>query len=408
MLVRVNVPHWGFREVRGGAAALIGLAGGAPDALADRIRQEVGHRPFELVASARAGLVRAAHALGLKDRRVAVPAYVCPAVSAAMRMAQVELVAVDCAPGSFGLEPDGLLAAARAGDIAAVVAPSTYGAPQDQELLRRSGLPWIEDAAYQGGQTSPAGHPGGAGLAGHAGVWSFNFKTLTGVGGGVVFLPAVAVADLDPTAGPWPHGPGRRPRSRAHERALFANYVLRTIGRHRIPHWLPGGSAPRHLNEHRARASLDRVPLGSMSELQAAVALAQWGRREEVARRASENAERIRAVVADSPALTDIAPAARRDSAAPSFPHLYPVLLDPGVPDPERSVWSLRSWLHQAGVQTEDPYPLVGGQEDGSHNAAALRRRLLLVPCHASITDGVMRRVAAVLTWAAERLVSSL
>jgi len=408
MLVRVNVPHWGFAELRGGSAALVGLAGGAPNALADRIRQEVGDRPLELVASARAGLVRAAQALDLAGRRVAVPAYLCPAVTAAMRVAQVELVVVDCAAGGFEFDPDGLLAAARAGDIAAIVAPNTYGAPQDGGLLRRSGLPWIEDAAYQGGQTSPAGRPGVAGLAGHAGVWSFNFKTLAGVGGGVVFLPAVAESDHDATAAPSPHVLGGRRRSRARERASFTNYALRAVGRHRIPRWLPGGSAPLHLNDHRARTVLDSVPLGSMSDLQAAVALAQWGRRDEVARRARENAERIRGVVADSPVLTDIAPAGQRDGAPPTFPHLYPVLLDPGVRDPERWLWSLRSWMHQAGVQTEDPYPLVRGREAASHNAAELRRRLLLVPCHASIADGVMRHVAATLTRTAERLASSL
>ncbi len=398
MFVRVNVPDWGPREIGGGIAAAMGGGHGARRALRRRVLGDVGDRHVEFLASARAGIVRAVQVLGLHGTRIAVPAYVCPAVLTALLAEAVVVVAVDCDQSTLDFDAAALGAAARAGEVQAVLAPSAYGRGCDHGAIEGCGLPWIEDAAYHGGQPIRLGAPT-PGLRGSAGVWSFNFKTLAAVGGGVAFLPRPCppTGSID----------GAVPRARSHERSAFANYALRAMGRQRIPRSLPGAGVPRLIDEHPPiRASLARLPLGPMSDLQASVALAQWDRREELAARSRRNSSLLAEVVRRSSVLTAVVP--ERSEGSTAYPHLYPMLLAGQVSEPELRVHALRTWLHRDGVQTEDPYPLAAGPRSAFPNADRLRRRLLLVPCHPSLSAAVMERVAASLECASRRLESGL
>jgi dTDP-4-amino-4,6-dideoxygalactose transaminase len=361
--VRINIPAWGARELLAGAGAL--AAAGRRTASREALQRVVaalvpGWTP-SLVASARYGIALAIRALGLAGRRVAVPAYVCPAVLTGLRGAPAKPIPVDCLPASLAFDTEAL---ERAG-VDAVLAPNTYGVDQDYAALERLGLPVVEDAAYQAGRTDPEGRV--CGTRGEAGVWSFNFKCLTGVGGSVVLLRAGREAE--PAAG------GALPRGEA---ARFVNYAARAIARHRIPSFLPGAERPGREAADEVRASLNEMREASMSELQGAVALAQWHARERLAARQLENA-------------TAIARAAGTALGRPdALPHLVPVLA--AGPDEARR---MRVALWERGIQTEEPYPVPW---DGFPNATALARRLVLVPCNASLGRAQVERIVEALS----------
>src|SRR5207249_2205132 len=140
------------------------------------------------LSSARYGLSLAVQHLGLSGKRVAVPGYVCPAVLTGLRHAGADPVAIDCRPCSFRFDPVCLNKACQARAVDAILAANTYGLDQDFTFLRSLQLPILEDAAYQAGRLDRVdGMP--CGTRGHVGVWSFNFKVLTGIGGGILLIP---------------------------------------------------------------------------------------------------------------------------------------------------------------------------------------------------------------------------
>jgi dTDP-4-amino-4,6-dideoxygalactose transaminase len=372
--VRINIPAWGRREIAAGAAALAwaGKSAAARGALGRALEAAApGWRPV-LVSSARYAIALAVRAIGLTGARVAVPAYVCPAVLTGLRAAPAEAVPVDCLPSSFAYDPEAL-ALAR---VAAVLAPNTYGVDQDFAALGRLGLPVIEDAAYQAGRLDPQGRA--CGTRGDAGVWSFNFKALTAVGGGVLLVRSPAVEVREPG------------RAGVGEALRFVNYAARSIARHRIPSFLPGASPPSRGPNDELRRALGELRETSMSGLQAAVALAQWEARDRLAALQREHAALLGRVVEGSDALAPLA------GPGDAIVHLFPCLAPSGD-----AAYDTRRRLYERGVQTEDPYPLVWSGPERFPNARDLAERLLLVPSNASLGEAEMRAVARALEGAA-------
>ena len=146
MHIRINIPDWGATELAHGALSLV--RGGYVDAL-QRELQEFAPQDWQpqLLASARYGLQLAIEQLEVK--RVAVPAYVCPAVLTGIKAAGAEIVAVDCAPSSFRCDAEQLRQSVKNGAIDAILAPNAYGLDQDFTFLQTLGVPVLEDAAYQ-------------------------------------------------------------------------------------------------------------------------------------------------------------------------------------------------------------------------------------------------------------------
>jgi perosamine synthetase len=109
--------------------------------------------PYALcVSSGTAALVCALHAVGVQPGdRVAVSALGPSMTGLAVAAAGAEPVFVDCRPGSFALDGDSLIAAAKVGPLAAVIPVPMWGYwdedPQVLADLRQRGIPVIVDAA---------------------------------------------------------------------------------------------------------------------------------------------------------------------------------------------------------------------------------------------------------------------
>ena len=328
------------------------------------------------MASGRYGLALAARLLGLAGRRVAVPGYVCPAVLTGLHAASVKVVPIDCAPGSIRFDAAALSAAVVDGRIDGVLAANSYGIDQDFGLLARLDLPVIEDAAYQAGRGPGAG-AGCCGTRGHAGVWSFNFKALSALGGGVVLARSHADVPL-----------ARGVRWTVRDALLFASYVSRSVGRHRIPRFfsdLPAPSAPDTL-----RDAWTTLRPGSMSQPQAAVALAQWRRRDTLARRQAANAAAILGAIERSAVFAPL-----DGSGASTASHFVPVVLTAGSGGQAAASVSVRRLFHEVGVQVEPAYPVVLGSPNQLPNAWTLAGRLLLLPCNATLGRRQIERIVS-------------
>lgn len=353
--LRLNVPAWNGGEIAAGLRALAGATADLEDLRRELADAVPGRAPI-LVRSARFGIALAVRALGLAGRRIAVPGYVCPAVLTGLRAAPAEAVPVDVEKSSSRFD----LRQIR--DVDAVLAANTYGIDQDFDALARLGLPVIEDAAYQAGRAESGGR-------GDAGVWSFNFKALTGVGGGVLWLP------------PGLAGPTGLPRRSGGETKLFLDYALRALLRHRIPAFA-GGFAPPGPPANRTRPALSAHRDGALSPLQAAVALRQWRRRDELAARQRAASARIASAAGAFHKLPGQAP----DAAV----HLLPLLA--ATPD---AALAARRHLYRAGIQTEDAYPIPF--DDPLPHARDLAMRLFLVPIGPALGEDQLKRIALAL-----------
>lgn len=385
MFVRVNIPNWGLSEYRAGLFAMLHGSRQRPDLVfTDVLEAATGRSDISLHASARQALVTAMGAGCIRATSIAVPAYVCPAVAHAVRAAGMHPVPIDCATDAFHMDHDALEKAIERDRIGGVIVPSTYGVPAPHERLRSVGLPWFNDAAYRVGdmeQVTASERNGSA-----ATIWSFNYKALSGVGGGILIGANTSVTTREPVG---------YIGSRRDERQRFANYALRAVWRHRIPRSLPGAAVPRALAKHEGRPVLERVPMGTMSGLQAAIALTQWQRRLELFRRSRSNSSLLADVAARSELVR--LPSTTDGAADAGFPHLFPLLVTSPIEQAEATVLRIRKSLHCRGVQTEDPYPLLATQYARIERATELRRRLLLVPCNASIASDAIAHVAEAL-----------
>ena len=385
MHIRINTPSWGWREVAQGAVAI--ATGGRNHHFRRRLhfelqREAPGWIPW-LVSSARHAVSLAARMFALEGQRVAVPGYVCPAVLTGLRAARVEPVAIDCLPASIRFDPEALAYAIADEGIAGVLAANTYGFDQDFSLLADLGVPVIEDAAYQSGCTE-AGSSRLCGTRGDVGVWSFNFKALTSVGGGVLFVPGETSMDRCGSAS-----------SSTRETMRFFNYAARSIGRHHIPTSFPGAEAPRPGADSAVRSVLSDIREAPMSELQAAVALAQWESRDRLAMIQKRNSSYLADAIARCNALTTLSCQNGQTTV-----HLFPVLVRVGSKDAlaaAGAVQRARAHLYSRGIQTETPYPMVWKSTIHLPNSHDLNTRMFLVPCNASLRNEEMKKISEAL-----------
>jgi dTDP-4-amino-4,6-dideoxygalactose transaminase len=379
MHIRLNVPPWSADELISGFTALVrrgtSHARTLEGELVDFARP--WGRSVQLVSSASAGLVLAIKALPSRRARVAVPAYVCPSVHSALVAAEADSILVDTEPDSIRFSLECLTAKVRQGSIDAILAPNTYGLDQDIHTLAGFGVPLIEDAAYQAGRYD-AGTGTPCGLRGDFGVWSFTFKSLCSTGGGVLFR-AAEFLDADISV--------ERP-SMSDARTLL-DYAFRTILGPHVPRVLPGAEPPENPDLRRWRVAVVR----GITEVQAAIALAQWTKRSEIHQRQSKNLE----VLMDSIRKAgDVRPLTQPTYTAPV--HFLPLLMPKTNHQTGTLVGRFRQAMYLSSVQTDVGYPLAVGP-DRAPNATSLASRLVLVPCSASHSEGEIRAIAA----AAER-----
>ena len=157
-----------------------------------------------------------------------------------------------------------------------------------------------------------------------------------------------------------------------------------------MPVILGGAAPPTRESETGARAVLQQMKTGAMSELQASLALTQWRRRAELQQKQRANSDILAQAVACCGGLEQV-----RDTASQMKTHLFPVLIK--AKDAPETVFRVRKLLHTNGIQTETPYPVLLGERDILPNAHALAERLLLVPCHASLGEKQISHIAATL-----------
>jgi dTDP-4-amino-4,6-dideoxygalactose transaminase len=319
-----------------------------------------------LLHSARYGLALAVERLGLAGGAIAVPAYVCPAVLTALRAAGARPVGVDMQDGTLRMDLFALRRLVQGEGVDGILAPACYGSQERVSELRTLGLPVIEDAAYQAGWRDSRGR--WCGTLGDLGVWSFNFKSQAGIGGGVLWSRGASPELAD---SPRPSG----------ERRRALGYALRSLCAHSLPRAL--GGAPQPKASSGRRAPLEEFERWPMSRLQAAINLAQWRRREDLAGNQEKNVAALCEALMGTSRLRPLDAGAR-------WPHFLPLVTS--VAQPSDALFARRA-LYQAGVQTEDPYPRLVGRRGEFPVAEQLRRRLVLVPCHAGLSRVALAHV---------------
>ena len=218
---------------------------------------------------------------------------------------------------------------------------------------------------------------------GDAGVWSFSFTALPAAGGGVVWLAPERVARVREELGKE-RDPGGEAAGTG---ALFLGYAVRGVLRHRIPRVLPGFAPPGPPSDG-TRAALLAPCAGAMTEVQAALAFAQWRRRDALASDQRARARQIAGVLARCPAFAPL-PGLAPDGAV----HLAPVLLR--GESPAAAVLRARRILHAAGVQTEEAYPVPFAVP--LPHARDLAARLFLVPVGPALDARQLARIASAL-----------
>jgi dTDP-4-amino-4,6-dideoxygalactose transaminase len=392
MHIRLNIPSWGATEFAYGTTALLGGGRGS------RFREELcsaiaGAAPdwhVTLCSSGRHAIATALADLDLKNRGVAVPGYVCPTVLTAIEHAEANAVAIDCKPQSIQFDEGVLRKAIEDGLVHGVLAANTYGLNQDFAVLQSLGVPVIDDAAYQSGMLGDRGRFPGA--RGDAGVWSLNFKAMNGIGGGVLFrrVSSAGVGSAVPPSS----------STFTRDAIRFVNYGLRALAKHRIPRAFPGARAPRVEPMNFVRPCFRTMGPPEMSELQAAVGLAQLKNRHRRNERQRSNAKMLEECVRS---VRGLQPLERTESGG-TLCHLVPILV--AAPRSERAstVLKVRKILHRHGVQTETPYPVVLGTMEELPRCYDLASRLILVPCHASLGASQVDRIAEALSAASQSI----
>lgn len=193
-MIAHNRPHLGPSEAAAARRVLEAgwiARGPETDAFESELAAFLGLPAANVVvtSSGTSALFLALWALEARDKRIAIPGYVCAAVRNAAIMAGGAPHVIDNAPHSANVDVDA--AAASGCDIAIV--PHMYGIPQDvSEVARR--LTVVEDCAQAFGARTGDDW---AGLTGRAGITSFYAtKLLTSGGqGGAVFSRERALID---------------------------------------------------------------------------------------------------------------------------------------------------------------------------------------------------------------------
>jgi dTDP-4-amino-4,6-dideoxygalactose transaminase len=289
-----------------------------------------------------------------RGRIVLVPAYVCSAVLYAVEWVGAKPVFVDVDEETGCVDPEHMAAQAAPETLAAVVA-YLFGHPGKKDLPERSNLAWIEDIAQAiGAQRN--GTP--VGSQGHSAVCSFYAtKVITTGSGGMVLT-------RDPEAG------GRLER--------LLQYDNQSDGLLHLS-W-------------------------AMSDLQAALGLAQWQELEERIQRRRQIAGLYSETLAEQ-ALIEALPTtgpSRRGLIEGHIYYRYPIRLRRGL---EKFIEGMR----QEGVEVKRPvftplYRLRGGDPEAFPVTEKLFATTASLPIYPELTDDEAEHVAR----AAKRVLAAL
>lgn len=159
----------------------------------------LGHEHAYMVSSGKSALtilLESLHSLG-QGRTVAIPAYTCYSVPAAIIRAGLEPVLIDVDPLTFQFEPASLAQAFGRPDLLAVVPTHLFGIPSDLSRLHaaRSArrVYVIDDAAQALGVTSASGDR--LGRACDAAIFSLGRGKHLNAGGGIIATSDPAIAE---------------------------------------------------------------------------------------------------------------------------------------------------------------------------------------------------------------------
>lgn len=309
---------------------------------------------------------------------VIVPAYVCPSVPQTVRSAGLR---VRCVPvgDDLNLTLDGVRNAIGP-DTLAVIAPHMYGCPAPigklEVLCREAGVYLIDDAAQTVGERLEGRL---LGTFGDVGVISFaqSKAIVTGIGGsgGVLLankpewttLSIKVDTNLHPAAG------------RLSALADFVwNYTLKSYTGMSGYYWQRFCGAI-------GLSSVDRANVSRISNIEAAVALVQMDRLEQM------RSDRLRVLELYSDLLPSICNL--------NLPQYYPgcYLTRAMVRLPEAvDVAGVRRYLFQAGVGVRDPYPAIL-EADRDQIPNSNQRRLIGLPISANLEFEDIRAICLAL-----------
>ncbi len=309
------------------------------------------HRGYR---NARSALVRGLLPIAAGLGTLWTPAFLCPAVTAALGEAGVRVATYPLAPAG-PVSPDLAFLRARAVPGDAILVVCAFGHPPAGDLIRfaatRRDLLWIEDRAA----AAWPGAPWGDALL-------YSPRKILGVpDGGFLVLPddRLPLPEEEP---PAPATPAR---------------FLPSLLRHEDPAETDNAT---WFAAHRAREAAERVRSGPASRLTATL-LSRLDLPTIAARRAGNRAALLYAL---PPALRTFA-AETGDHAPGAIPHAVPVLLDDAPAVARR--------LAEARIFCPTPWTATVGTPD-CPRARALAPRLLLLPCDHRYGPADMARVA--------------
>jgi len=354
-LIRLTVPQTGEAELEA-VGRVLGdgflVQGARVREFEDRVAAYLGAAHAVAVSSGTAALHLAVLAVGLgPGDEVLVPDFTHPATANVVELAGARPVLVDVDPETLNVDA-GRFRAALTARTRALLPVHQFGQPADMgpilALAREKGLRVIEDAACALGAED-----GGrkCGTLSDAGCFSFHpRKVITTGEGGMVATGDAAVAERVREL--RNHGSVETADGRRFDRAGF-NYRL--------------------------------------TELQAAIGIAQMARVESLIARRAELAAGYDQVLATVPGVRR---PARRPGARPVW-QSYVVLLDEGI-DRERA----RRRLREDGIETTLGSYALSAQPPHAASAPALPnsrrafRQSLALPLHPSMSDADVARVA--------------
>lgn len=349
--------------------------------LETEVSEVIGVGGVSFMPSGTAALSAAIESSGLRGRRVAVPAYVCPDVLVAIKAQQAQPVFVDIAEHGLAFDCDALSQLCSRGLIDGMVVPSAYGSNLPWARLAATGLPIVDDAAYQAGLFDPETGQF-CGVRGVSGIWSFNFKSMTSLSGGILFSSAGSHAQVA----------RKISRINKHDLLLLINRLIRAIMRSYIPKWMGGAEAPiRYSYELNSSVHLETKKL-KQDPTQLAIAIARWSWR--------NRGVELGVIEQNNCALRDCAK--QLDTLIPAdsgtFTRVFPFLPNASLArQNEQIAYRVRMALYEAGIQTKDPYPLLLSGEEQYPNASFLARNLILVPCGSALREKELRYITSTL-----------
>ncbi|MGE3509281.1 MAG: DegT/DnrJ/EryC1/StrS family aminotransferase [Vicinamibacterales bacterium] len=353
----------------------------------EEIARYLGHAQAVLLSSGKAALAVVLEALkaGEGTRAVAIPAYTCYSVPAAVVRAGLEPVLVDVDPETFDFDPASLERAFARPDLLAVIPTHLFGIPANidrvQALRGRRRIAIIEDAAQAFGVAAPGG--GRLGARGDAAIFSLGRgKHLSAGGGGLIATRDLELAARvrSMVAGLPTPGLVRRART-ALELAIVDLLVQPSV------YWLPAGLPFLGIGETDYAPHFN--PGGPVAP--AVAALEGWSARLErsLAGRLAQSTRYI----------TDCGFVPPGGAARPFL--RFPVLLDSAG---ERT--RVLAEARRLGLGVSGMYPTAIHQvpelrdrfrEGAWPGADAIQARLVTLPTHAYVDDRDRRAIGALL-----------